>query len=165
MGFPVGYTDLFLPELLVQVLMVMDLVRNLIAMFFGILGLDNFLEPEMSSTPEESKSELQSLSAALIREVLPVVKFSEVAERAESCAVCLLEFDGNDEIRRLRNCRHIFHRSCLDRWMDHDQKTCPLCRTPFIPGDMQERFNERLWLASGVSDFYGENYSQIVAGL
>nr|GLL49260.1 E3 ubiquitin-protein ligase RHA1B-like [Ipomoea trifida] len=159
MGFPVGYTDLFLPELLVQVLMVMDLVRNLIAMFFGILGLDNFSEPEMSSTPEESKSELQSLSAALIREVLPVVKFSEVAERAESCAVCLLEFDGNDEIRRLRNCWHIFHRSCLDRWMDHDQKTCPLCRTPFIPGDMQERFNERLWLAYG-----GEN-SQIVAGV
>ncbi|KAJ8555793.1 hypothetical protein K7X08_013289 [Anisodus acutangulus] len=32
--------------------------------------------------------------------------------------------------------------------MDHDQKTCPLCRTAFIPDDMQESFNERLWLAS-----------------
>ncbi|GFP81263.1 E3 ubiquitin-protein ligase rha1b [Phtheirospermum japonicum] len=51
--------------------------------------------------------------------------------------------------RRLTNCRHIFHRSCLDRWMDHDQKTCPLCRTQFIPEEMQEAFNEKMWVASG----------------
>ncbi|RVX04127.1 E3 ubiquitin-protein ligase RHA1B [Vitis vinifera] len=74
----------------------------------------------------------------------------------DQCAVCLYEFEGQEEIRRLTNCRHIFHRSCLDRWMDCDQKTCPLCRTPFIPDDMQEAFNERLWAASALPDFYGD---------
>ncbi|KAK7844757.1 e3 ubiquitin-protein ligase rha1b [Quercus suber] len=77
----------------------------------------------------------------------------------ESCAVCLYEFDGEDEIRWLRNCKHIFHRACLDRWMDHDQKTCPLCRTQFVPEEKQDEFNQRLWAASGVSDFYTE-YSE-----
>lgn len=48
--------------------------------------------------------------------------------------------------------------------MDHDQNTCPLCRTQFIPEDLQESFNERLWIASGISDFYGD-YSPITAGL
>ncbi|KAL6553612.1 Homeobox protein B-H1 [Orobanche gracilis] len=85
-------------------------------------------------------------------------------ELPERCVVCLYEFRGEDEIRRLANCRHIFHRSCLDRWMDHEQKTCPLCRTQFIPEDMQEAYNEKLWLASGISDFYGE-YSSITTGL
>ncbi|KAF6158362.1 hypothetical protein GIB67_022442 [Kingdonia uniflora] len=71
-------------------------------------------------------------------------------ETSESCAVCLSEFEGEDKIRQFTNCCHI-----LDRWMDHDQKTCPLCRTPYIPDEMQKAFNERLWAASGILEFYG----------
>ncbi|KAI5655446.1 hypothetical protein M9H77_32633 [Catharanthus roseus] len=167
MGFPVGYTDMFFPRLIVHVLTLLGLMRKLIFYILKFVGLGEFLEPEMSNYPiriSESGSELRSVSAALIRELLPVVKFSDLIDPPESCAVCLYEFDEDDEIRRLTNCRHIFHRCCLDRWMDHDQKTCPLCRTTFIPDDMQESFNERLWLASGISDFYGE-YSPIASGL
>lgn len=162
MGFPVGYTDVFFPKLLVHILTILGLMRKLIHALLSILGLGDFLEPEMPLQDRtESGCELRSISASLIRELLPVVKFSEVSDSApESCAVCLYEFEDDDEIRRLTNCRHIFHRSCLDRWMDHDQKTCPLCRTAFIPEDMQDAFNERLWLASGISDFYGD-YSPI----
>ncbi|KAL3635595.1 Homeobox protein B-H1 [Castilleja foliolosa] len=171
MGFPVGYTDLFLPKLLVYLLTALGFIRKFVCALFSLLGLGDFLEPETASyAPRaESGSEPRSVSAALIRELLPVVRFSDLAEEEdlelpEGCAVCLYEFAGEDEIRRLANCRHIFHRSCLDRWMDHDQKTCPLCRTQFIPEDMQEAFNEKLWLASGISDFYGE-YSPVTADL
>ncbi|XP_073300724.1 brassinosteroid-responsive RING protein 1-like [Primulina huaijiensis] len=169
MGFPVGYTDLFLPKLLVYVLTLLGLMRRFLYAVFSVLGLRDFLEPEPVSyfLREETRSELpRSVSAALIRELLPVVSFSDLEEMdpPENCAVCLYEFSAEDEIRRLMNCRHIFHRSCVDRWMDHDQKTCPLCRTQFIPEDMQESFNEKLWLASGISEFYGE-YSPITSGL
>ncbi|CDP12054.1 unnamed protein product [Coffea canephora] len=159
MGFPVGCTDVFFPKLLIHILTILGLMRKFIYVLLSILGLGDFLEPEMPlQTWPESGGEPRSISASLIRELLPVVKFSEISDLAapESCAVCLYEFEDDDEIRRLTNCRHIFHRSCLDRWMDHDQKTCPLCRTAFIPEDMQDAFNERLWLASGISDFYGE---------
>ncbi|KAK4435383.1 Brassinosteroid-responsive RING protein 1 [Sesamum alatum] len=169
MGFPVGYTDLFFPKLLVYLLTVLGFVRKFVYALLSLLGLGEFLEPETVSyqSRAESGSEPRSVSAALIRELLPVVKFSDLAEDLdppENCAVCLYEFGSDDEIRRLANCRHIFHRSCLDRWMDHDQKTCPLCRTQFIPEDMQESFNERLWVASGISDLYGD-YSPITTGL
>ncbi|KAL3499313.1 hypothetical protein ACH5RR_038406 [Cinchona calisaya] len=165
MGFPVGYTDVFFPKLAVQILTILGFIRKSIHALLSILGIGDFLEPEMpiQTRPE---SELRSVSASLIRELLlPVVKYSEILRSSsddgeESCAVCLYEFEDDDEIRRLLNCRHIFHRNCLDRWMDHDQKTCPLCRTTFIPEDMQDAFNERLWLASGISDFYGD-YSPI----
>ncbi|MBA0680225.1 hypothetical protein Goari_011936, partial [Gossypium aridum] len=99
----------------------------------------------------------------LIREILPVIKYEElvvVGDPPESCAVCLYEFEGGEEIRWLRNCRHVFHRACLDRWMDHDKKTCPLCRTSFVPDELQDEFNQRLWAASGIADFYGE-YSSV----
>ncbi|KAG6399341.1 hypothetical protein SASPL_140817 [Salvia splendens] len=153
MGFPVGYTDLFLPKLLVSLLTILGFFRKFTHALLSILGFADFLEPAAASYRHH---EPRSVSAALIRELLPVVKFSDLAAPPESCAVCLYEFDGEDEIRRLVNCRHIFHRSCLDRWMDHDQKTCPLCRTQFVPEEMQAAFNEKLWLASGISDLYGE---------
>ncbi|GAB2273884.1 Homeobox protein B-H1 [Dionaea muscipula] len=182
MGFPIGYSEILLPRMLLNALLILGFIRNTLLTFFRLLGLSDFLEPDIvwpdrPISESTSSSSLQqpvsvsvsvSVSAKLIREMLPVVKFSEMAadccsdgvEPPESCAVCLYDFEGEEEIRRLTNCRHIFHRSCLDRWMDHDQKTCPLCRTPFVPDDMQEAFNQRLWAASGIPDFYGE-YSPI----
>ncbi|EPS71290.1 hypothetical protein M569_03468, partial [Genlisea aurea] len=162
MGFPVAYSDLFLPKFLVYLLSLLGFIRKFAYALFSLMGLGEFLEPDTTSyIPPWDDSPQLSVAASLIREILPVVKFSELEEDLndppERCAVCLYEFGGDDEIRRLRNCRHIFHRGCLDSWMDHDQKTCPLCRTAFIPEDMQEAFNERLWIAAGISDLYGDN--------
>ncbi|KAG9455254.1 hypothetical protein H6P81_008158 [Aristolochia fimbriata] len=166
MGFPVGYSELFFPRLILHVFSLLGLVRKLISSLFRLLGLGDFLESDIvwaESRPDHHHlPELQSVSAMLIREILPVVRFDELRRQAggddtpDSCAVCLYEFEGGEEIRRLTNCRHIFHRACLDRWMDHDQKTCPLCRTPFIPDELQEAFNERLWAAAAIPDYYGE---------
>ncbi|KAL5727285.1 hypothetical protein ACHQM5_000500 [Ranunculus cassubicifolius] len=161
MGFPVGYTELFLPKLLLHILSFLGLIRKLISYLFQLLGLGDFLESDIawdnqsSSNSYSSSCEFHSVSAVLLREILPVVEFQDLEDKDnqdDSCAVCLYEFQGKEEIRRLTNCRHIFHRICLDRWMDHDQKTCPLCRTPFIPDDMQEAFNERLWAVTAVPD-------------
>ncbi|XP_058086204.1 brassinosteroid-responsive RING protein 1-like [Magnolia sinica] len=159
MGFPVGYSELFLPKLLFHAFSLLTLIRRLISAFFRRIGIVDFLDSDIT-WPDRSDHlpEYQSVSAMLIREILPVVRFDELGhdEMPDSCAVCLYEFQASEEIRRLTNCRHIFHRSCLDRWLDHDQKTCPLCRTGFIPDEMQEAFNERLWAAAGIPDFYGE---------
>ncbi|KAK9143817.1 hypothetical protein Syun_013217 [Stephania yunnanensis] len=176
MGFPVGYTELFLPKLLIHVLSLLGFIRKLISCLFRTIGLGDFLESDiMQDHVHHHQShnyrahthlhdQFSSVSALLIREIIPVVKFedylleSDDADVPDSCAVCLYEFEKKEEIRRLTNCRHIFHRACLDRWMDHDQKTCPLCRTPFIPDEMQEQFNERLWAASGIHDLYGDQH-------
>lgn len=165
MDFPVFYTGLILPKLLLHMLTILSYIRKFVSALFTIPGVVNFLEPKISfPTRPESCSNLQSMSAELIRELLPVVKFFELVDPPENCAVCLCEFNRDDDIRRLTNCRHVFHRSCLDRWMDHDQRTCPLCRTPFIAEEMVEVLNEKLLLASGISDFYGD-YSPITTGL
>ncbi|KAF2618353.1 hypothetical protein F2Q68_00041873 [Brassica cretica] len=144
----------------------LSFIRTVVFSLFRFLGLSDFLEmdqtwPDYTSNPTRTPELRSPFSALLIREILPVIKFEDVTTTSgedlpESCAVCLYEFEGEQEIRWLRNCRHIFHRSCLDRWMDHDQKTCPLCRTPFVPDEMQAEFNQRLWAASGVHDFHSE---------
>ncbi|KAG9134186.1 hypothetical protein Leryth_027695 [Lithospermum erythrorhizon] len=156
MGFPVGYSDLFLPKLLLQILCLLTYLKKFIYIFLNFVGFGDFLEPEISIQAEPS-SDSCSIGAVLMREFLPVAKFSELIDPPESCAVCLYEFDLDDQVRRLTNCRHIFHKCCLDRWLDHYQKTCPLCRMPFVPKDMQQSFNERIWMTSGISDLYGDH--------
>ncbi|KAK7318199.1 hypothetical protein RJT34_02898 [Clitoria ternatea] len=154
MGFPTGYTELLFPKLLLQILSLLGLLGKLICSLLRFMGLN---DPDIAWPQTSTRTpEFESVSALLIREILPVVKFREVVDPPERCAVCLSEFEENDEIRRLANCRHIFHRGCLDRWMGYDQRTCPLCRTSFIPPHMQAAFNERLWAASGFPDFHSE---------
>ncbi|KAL4340784.1 hypothetical protein GQ457_08G034370 [Hibiscus cannabinus] len=167
-----AYSELLLPRLLLHALSLLSYIRKFISTLFLYVGLPDFLEPDIpwpethhvsgSTTSFSSHPPRVPVSALLIRELLPVVKFSDLVDPPESCAVCLYDFQGEDEIRRLTNCRHVFHRSCLDRWMGYDQKTCPLCRTCFVPDEMLETFNERLWAASAIPEVFGD-YSQISA--
>ncbi|RWW21589.1 hypothetical protein BHE74_00019681, partial [Ensete ventricosum] len=66
------------------------------------------------------------------------------------CAVCLCELEHGDEVRRLSNCRLVFHRSCLDRWVEHDQSTCPLCRAPLVPVKMR-------WASAATDSYYDDD--------
>ncbi|KAI4371561.1 hypothetical protein MLD38_019780 [Melastoma candidum] len=165
MGFPVGYTEVFLPKLLLNGLSFLGFIRTLISSFFLSLGLSDFLLDSPDSHRFDPLLDIPiripdspPMSAVLIREFLPVQYQGPSSDPPESCAVCLYELEVGDEIRELRNCRHVFHRSCLDRWLDCEQKTCPLCRTQFVPDCMQDEFHQRLWAASGIvgADFYSD---------
>ncbi|XP_068344953.1 RING-H2 finger protein ATL65-like [Pyrus communis] len=113
-------------------------------------GFD-FLQAEYD---KESCSRSSSASTQLIRDCLIQTTFAEVTKRrrnygsngggdCDTCAVCLCQLEMGDEVREMRNCCHVFHTECIDRWLEyndrhhhhHDEdnhKTCPLCRTPLL---------------------------------
>ncbi|XP_010419563.1 PREDICTED: E3 ubiquitin-protein ligase RHA1B-like [Camelina sativa] len=72
-----------------------------------------------------------------IDDMLPATTFEEMSSRVnpppESCRICQEEFDCGEEVRCLRNCVHVYHKTCIDRWIQDDKMTCPLCRTPIVP--------------------------------
>ncbi|KAL2461121.1 RING-H2 finger protein ATL18 [Abeliophyllum distichum] len=47
----------------------------------------------------------------------------------EICSICLMEFENEDLVNKLPNCRHIFHMACIEKWLDRNQFTCPMCRS------------------------------------
>ncbi|OEL29054.1 hypothetical protein BAE44_0009927 [Dichanthelium oligosanthes] len=160
MGFPVGYSEMLLPRVLLQVLLLLGHLHRFILWAFHAVGLGDLIDlgcnnyplPAADAVTEQTehhgrdaaaaplqhrRPEFRSVPAVLIEEALPVVRFEELAGTAcgdGDCAVCLSGIGAGDEVRWLSNCRHAFHRGCLDRWMAHDQRTCPLCRAPLIPG-------------------------------
>jgi hypothetical protein len=63
-------------------------------------------------------------------DTLPVFPYRAVAGRRKDpfdCAVCLCEFEMDDELRLLPTCGHAFHVPCIDTWL-LSNSTCPLCR-------------------------------------
>ncbi|XP_008235118.2 PREDICTED: RING-H2 finger protein ATL64 [Prunus mume] len=48
------------------------------------------------------------------------------------CAVCLSEFEDEEQGRVLPKCNHTFHLECIDTWFQ-SQSNCPLCRAPVQP--------------------------------
>jgi len=164
-----------LANVLVNAVFILGFFRALILTLLRLIGLTHLFEPDISWA--DPGPEFGSASAPLIREFLPVMRFSDFVteensksgsgtgsgrDLPERCTVCLYEFHDHEEIRRLTNCGHVFHRGCVDRWMDHDQRTCPLCRTPFIPYDLVEAFNEieKCWVPPTLPEF-GSDFSPI----
>lgn len=43
------------------------------------------------------------------------------------CAVCLSEFEDESILMLLTVCDHVFHKECVDLWLE-SHKTCPVCR-------------------------------------
>ncbi|KAI4344677.1 hypothetical protein L6164_011876 [Bauhinia variegata] len=91
----------------------------------------------------ETSTDLSSswVSSQMIKDsTLILTTFGEFVERVpetdDTCAVCLNQLKMEDEVRELTNCYHVFHRECIDRWLDHDHDnhspTCPLCRAPLM---------------------------------
>ncbi|KAI3422719.1 RING-type domain-containing protein [Psidium guajava] len=169
MGFPLCYTDLLLPNLFLRSFSLFALLRT--AVHF-LLRLPELLEPDPTplQEPESPCPTSDSPSLTMMRELLPVVRFSDLADGdpdlpESACAVCLHDFEADDEIRRPLNCRHVFHRGCLDRWMGYARRTCPLCRSLVVPDEVEGPIDERLWAASGVPELYENSYGDARHGL
>jgi hypothetical protein len=45
------------------------------------------------------------------------------------CSICLIEYNDNSKIIKIRKCEHIYHQECISEWIITNNKlSCPLCR-------------------------------------
>ncbi|KAL7230121.1 hypothetical protein ACSBR2_008620 [Camellia fascicularis] len=101
-----------------------------------------------------------------IKDQLPIMKYGSLIEEggsgSPSCAVCLSSLSASDEIRKLCNCSHIFHRDCLDGWVDQGQLTCPLCRSNLLPdqihGKLKSNCQDDPWRRERMIYLFGEDF-------
>ncbi|KAA8533528.1 hypothetical protein F0562_031038 [Nyssa sinensis] len=103
-----------------------------------------------------------------IKERLRVIEYScflEKSSRArkqdeQRCAVCLNCMQASNEVRELRNCCHVFHRDCLDAWIDKGHVTCPLCRSKLFHDQGGEELSRGgdPWRVERMVYLFGEDY-------
>ncbi|KAF6164212.1 hypothetical protein GIB67_010182 [Kingdonia uniflora] len=69
-------------------------------------------------------------------ESLPFFRFSSLkgSRKGLECSVCLSKFEDTEILRLLPKCKHAFHISCVDQWLE-SHSSCPLCRFRVDPED------------------------------
>lgn len=46
----------------------------------------------------------------------------------QECCICLTNINHNQKIQKLFNCKHLFHKKCIEKWILKSQKKiCPIC--------------------------------------
>ncbi|EXB78378.1 Uncharacterized RING finger protein [Morus notabilis] len=88
---------------------------------------------------DDEEEDYYRFSASLIKKQLPMMSYGSFLQRETGkvsendndniCIVCLSGIEARHEVRVPFNCCHVFHRECLDAWIDQGRGTCPLCRS------------------------------------
>ncbi|XP_048426467.1 RING-H2 finger protein ATL70-like [Pyrus x bretschneideri] len=74
-------------------------------------------------------------------------KLQKKDSTSSCCSICLADYKGNDTLRLLPDCRHVFHLKCVDPWL-RLHPTCPVCRTSPLPTPLSTPLAEVVPLAS-----------------
>jgi RNA polymerase subunit RPABC4/transcription elongation factor Spt4 len=59
----------------------------------------------------------------------------ELIEHDAVCPICQTSFFERNIVRKINHCQHIFHTSCIDRWLSN-HTTCPVCRSNILTNNM-----------------------------
>lgn len=125
--------------LLVNTALSISVIKGILRSILHVVGIHlSSLSPSPDSIENESFDFQFSTSEFYIEEFrsrTPAIQFDTLCscKRAENdCPVCLSEFEPKSEINRL-SCGHLFHKVCLEKWLNYLKVTCPLCRTPLLP--------------------------------
>ncbi|CAN0900423.1 Brassinosteroid-responsive RING protein 1 [Linum grandiflorum] len=137
MGFFAEDSGLIVTHILYKAALVLALVRC--ALSWALKLWNHTLIPPTTS-PHHRHRHRHLPSPNQIRERLILTTFSDVSKRSDddvaTCAVCLNSMMAEDEVREMRNCCHVFHKDCIDRWIDHElddqEEEDDLCRTPLV---------------------------------
>ncbi|KDP23004.1 hypothetical protein JCGZ_01726 [Jatropha curcas] len=133
--------------LLVNTALSISLFKGLVRTILHIVGIRlSWSSSSSSSTPSLDYTEEPSESFEFrlpppqtyiqeFRSRTPTTRFDAVCSckiPEHDCSVCLTRFEPESEINYL-SCGHLFHKVCLEKWLDYWNVTCPLCRTPVMP--------------------------------
>ncbi|CAK7352698.1 unnamed protein product [Dovyalis caffra] len=165
MGFFVEESGLIVSHLLYKAALVLAVLRWALA---WALRFKN--RTHLPSSSDDSLQQSHPVPCSQqIRDGLILTTFSDVVERVagvcDTCAVCLSQLRDQDEVRELRNCCHVFHKECIDRWVDHDHEqdenhnTCPLCRAPLLTSSQSLAWTrtEPSWAVERILYLFGDD--------
>ncbi|XP_076901055.1 putative E3 ubiquitin-protein ligase XERICO [Bidens hawaiensis] len=125
--------------ILVNTAISISIMKELVRSILHVIGIhvasaeDTLTESvECRGTPSETyMEEFRSQTPSFLYDLL-------CRQTKQECSVCLVEFDPNAEINRLA-CGHVFHKTCVEKWLKLWNVTCPLCRNQMmVPKEIEE---------------------------
>ncbi|XP_073009991.1 probable E3 ubiquitin-protein ligase XERICO [Typha latifolia] len=127
--------------ILVNTAITISILKGILRSVLGFFGLHPFeplpLPEDVGAAAAAAKPSLTDrfrcrfkpvrFGSLFCRRLLPV-------DRNPDCSVCLSRFEAESVVNRLP-CGHLFHKACLETWLDYHHATCPLCRSRLLPAE------------------------------
>ena len=126
-------------------------IKDLVKEFSKSIGEENDCTSEIEESDVveiEEKKDTKSIpnnngkqkvgdkSSCSTTDKVAVVK-EEGEEEEETCMICYEPYQDGEDLRRLM-CMCTYHKSCIDKWLEHHD-TCPIDRRNIInPGHINE---------------------------
>ncbi|KAG8367675.1 hypothetical protein BUALT_Bualt16G0097600 [Buddleja alternifolia] len=126
------------------------LIIIILSIIFFISGLLHLLVRLLLRPPNRDPNEMENLTSLQGQlqqlfhlhdsgvdqsfiDTLPIFNYKAIIGVKDpfDCAVCLCEFELEDELRLLPKCSHAFHMNCIDTWL-LSHSTCPICRANLL---------------------------------
>ncbi|KAH9953134.1 hypothetical protein BC827DRAFT_1273804 [Russula dissimulans] len=83
-------------------------------------------KPQTASKEDIDNSGLELIRVGMLPEY---EKSGRVAPMCvDRCLICLEDYNPEEDLRLL-SCRHVFHKECVDRWLETGRNNCPACRS------------------------------------
>jgi hypothetical protein len=96
-----------------------------------------FLENEEANAPPP-RPVRRRLTHEQVRANYPAFLFCQETHQVDDdCAICLDEFATGSRCRQLP-CQHVFHSTCIGRWLIERSATCPLCKIDLYEEEEEE---------------------------
>lgn len=90
------------------------------------------VKPPTATKEDIEKSGLEIIKPKQLAQFEKAGKIS--ANCVERCLICLDDYEPEDDVRVL-TCRHAFHKSCVDKWLQTGRNNCPACRSRGVSTD------------------------------
>ncbi|MBA0643855.1 hypothetical protein Goklo_028111, partial [Gossypium klotzschianum] len=95
-------------------------------MFKSDTGLDIRCSGGFSSATDDAKGldgpSIKAYPITLLGESRRLPRPSD-----NTCSICLCEYQANEKLRTIPDCKHYFHAICIDEWLKLNA-ACPICR-------------------------------------
>ncbi|XP_042754166.1 probable E3 ubiquitin-protein ligase XERICO isoform X1 [Lactuca sativa] len=121
--------------ILVNTAMSISIMKELVRSILHVIGIhvtswEDYSNQSITESVERSRGTPSETYMEEFRSRTPSLLYDSLTincRSKEECSVCLVEFDPDSEINRL-SCGHVFHKSCVEKWLKYWNITCPLCR-------------------------------------
>ena len=94
-----------------------------------LLNAINILGDIIENTPPEN-IENETLTSIQIEQI-PCKEYDKISNenvfKSKKCIICYEEYQSTD-LCRILTCKHIFHKTCIDKWLLENSNKCPLCK-------------------------------------
>ncbi|KAL1454576.1 hypothetical protein WDU94_010796 [Cyamophila willieti] len=101
---------------------------------FSLEVHDDLQPPDTDRSTDPSEASVDSKTSIIHRSSLlsPIPSISPSDTSSSPCPICHEEYGPQERrIVQLPCCKHAYHRSCVERWMNRNP-TCPTCRTSYL---------------------------------